>query len=101
MALGLVEGAALTMALYTQACQSEGYILAGVEYSGECYCGSATSNDGGPAPDGLTGRWCPTAVVMANRSILVVGGKNGSNGAPVPNLEITPKPPDAGLVYCD
>ena len=89
------------MALCTQACQPEGYILAGVEYSEECYCGNATSNGGGPAPDGLTGRWYPTAMVTANRSIFVVGGKNGSNGAQVPNLEIVPKSPDAGLVYCD
>jgi len=63
------------MALCTQTCQSEGYILAGVEYCGESYCGNATSSGGGPAPDGLTGRWYPTAIVMANRSILVVGGK--------------------------
>ena len=48
-------GGALTVALCTQACQTEGYILAGVEYSGECYCGNAASNGGGPAPDGLAG----------------------------------------------
>jgi hypothetical protein len=48
-------GGALTVALCTQACQAEGYILAGVEYSGECYCGNSASNGGGPAPDGLTG----------------------------------------------
>lgn len=48
-------GGALTVALCTQACQAEGYILAGVEYSGECYCGNSTSNGGGPAPDGLAG----------------------------------------------
>jgi hypothetical protein len=69
------------MAFCTQACQSEGYILPSVEYSRECYCSNATSNGGGSAPDGLTGRWYPTAMVMANRSILVVGGKNSSNGA--------------------
>jgi hypothetical protein len=50
-------------------------------------------------PDGLTGRWYPAAMMMAKRPILVVGGKNGSNGAPVPNLEIVPKRPDAALVY--
>jgi hypothetical protein len=48
-------GSVLTVALCTQACQAGGYILAGVEYSGECYCGNSISNGGGPAPDGLTG----------------------------------------------
>lgn len=45
----------MTVALCTQACQTEGYVLAGVEYSGECYCGNTASNGGGPAPDGLSG----------------------------------------------
>ncbi len=38
------------------------------------------------------GRWYPTAIVMANGSILVVGGEDGSNGIPVPSLEILPTP---------
>jgi hypothetical protein len=80
------------MALCTQACQSEGYILADVEYFGECYCGNAISNGGGSAPYGLTERWYPMAMVTANGSILVVGGKNGYNGALVPSLEIVPNP---------
>lgn len=37
------------------------------------------------------GRWYPTAMVMANGSILVVGGENGSNGPPVPTLELLPR----------
>lgn len=37
------------------------------------------------------GRWYPSAMVMANGSILVVGGENGSNGPAVPTLEILPK----------
>lgn len=37
------------------------------------------------------GRWYPSAVVMANGSILVVGGEDGSNGAPVPSMEILPQ----------
>lgn len=37
------------------------------------------------------GRWYPTAMIMANGSILVVGGESGSNGPPVPSLEILPK----------
>jgi hypothetical protein len=36
------------------------------------------------------GRWYPTAMNMANGSILVIGGEEGSNGAPVPSLEILP-----------
>jgi len=36
------------------------------------------------------GRWYPSAMVMANGTILVVGGEEGSNGAPVPTLEILP-----------
>lgn len=37
-------------------------------------------------------RWYPTAAVLANGSILVMGGEIGSNSAPQPNLEILPKP---------
>ncbi|KJK78891.1 hypothetical protein H634G_05705 [Metarhizium anisopliae BRIP 53293] len=36
------------------------------------------------------GRWYPTAMIMANGSILVIGGEVGSNSAPVPTLEILP-----------
>ncbi|KOS19608.1 putative fungistatic metabolite [Escovopsis weberi] len=36
------------------------------------------------------GRWYPTAMIMANGSILVIGGEKGSNGAPEPSLEILP-----------
>jgi hypothetical protein len=36
------------------------------------------------------GRWYPSAMVMANGSVLVIGGEEGSNGAPVPTLEILP-----------
>ncbi|KAL5480284.1 hypothetical protein ACEPAI_1554 [Sanghuangporus weigelae] len=38
------------------------------------------------------GRWYPGAMIMANGSVLVVGGESGSNGPPVPTLEILPKP---------
>lgn len=38
------------------------------------------------------GRWYPASMLMANGSILVVGGESGSNGPPVPSLEILPKP---------
>lgn len=46
-----------------------------------------------------TGRWYPSAMVMTNGSILVVGGEEGSNGAPVPNLELLPK--SGGLITLD
>ena len=36
------------------------------------------------------GRWYPSVMIMANGSILVVGGEVGSNAAAVPNLEILP-----------
>ncbi|KAF2088050.1 copper radical oxidase [Saccharata proteae CBS 121410] len=47
------------------------------------------------------GRWYPTAMLMANGSILVVGGEDGSNGAPVPSLEILPKPDGGFLLDCE
>ncbi|KAJ7364627.1 copper radical oxidase-like protein, partial [Mycena albidolilacea] len=37
-------------------------------------------------------RWYPTATVLANGSVLVIGGETGSNAAPQPNLEILPNP---------
>ena len=47
------------------------------------------------------GRWYPSAMVMANGSILVVGGENGSNGPPVPTLEILPKPAGGSVYFAD
>jgi hypothetical protein len=37
------------------------------------------------------GRWYPSAMMMANGSILVVGGQDGSNGKPVPTMELLPQ----------
>ncbi|EEB91925.1 hypothetical protein MPER_09643 [Moniliophthora perniciosa FA553] len=37
-------------------------------------------------------RWYPTAAMLPNGSVLVVGGEVGSNAAAQPNLEILPKP---------
>lgn len=37
------------------ACQGAGYSLAGVEYSGECYCDNTISNGGTLAPEGVSG----------------------------------------------
>jgi hypothetical protein len=36
------------------------------------------------------GRWYPTAGIMANGSVIVIGGEQGSNGAPVPTIEVLP-----------
>ena len=48
------------------------------------------------------GRWYPTALVLANGSVLVVGGEHGSNGVPEPTLEILPKPEGGNTsVYLD
>lgn len=46
------------------------------------------------------GRWYPTAMVMANGSVLVIGGEEGSNGKPVPTLELLP-PTGAKPLYMD
>ncbi|KAF7291128.1 hypothetical protein MIND_01256000 [Mycena indigotica] len=37
-------------------------------------------------------RWYPTATMLSNGSVLVIGGETGSNASPQPNLEILPKP---------
>ncbi|KAJ6479618.1 copper radical oxidase [Mycena sanguinolenta] len=37
-------------------------------------------------------RWYPTAAVLSNGSVLVIGGETGSNASPQPNLEILPNP---------
>ncbi|THH11527.1 hypothetical protein EW145_g572 [Phellinidium pouzarii] len=44
------------------------------------------------SPFTQNGRWYPGVMMMANGTILVVGGENGSNGPPVPTLEILPTP---------
>lgn len=36
------------------------------------------------------GRWYPSALIMANGSIMVLGGEDGSNGKAVPTLEVLP-----------
>ncbi|KAI0154753.1 putative glyoxal oxidase [Xylariaceae sp. FL1272] len=47
-----VAGSQMSAKTCTAACQAAGYILAGTEYGGECYCGNEISNDGAPADDG-------------------------------------------------
>ncbi|KAK8212979.1 hypothetical protein BKA81DRAFT_316641 [Phyllosticta paracitricarpa] len=56
--------------------------------------GVSGKNDWQENPNELTlqnGRWYPSAMVMANGSVLVVGGEGGSNGVPIPTLEVLPK----------
>ncbi|KND94716.1 putative fungistatic metabolite [Tolypocladium ophioglossoides CBS 100239] len=50
--INTIPGAQMTVAGCTAACKAAGYVLAGVEYAGECYCGSAISNGGKPADSG-------------------------------------------------
>lgn len=48
----------MTVAACTSACQAAGYVLAGCEYGGECWCDNTFTNGGTIAPptaDGLSG----------------------------------------------
>jgi len=56
----------------TDACFTAGYGLAGVEYSDECYCGSAVSNGGAPAASGCS-------MVCSGNSSEICGGPNRLN----------------------
>ncbi|CAG8959276.1 hypothetical protein HYFRA_00013045 [Hymenoscyphus fraxineus] len=47
------------------------------------------------------GRWYPSAMNMANGSILILGGEIGSNSAPTPSCEILPPPPGGYAKYLD
>lgn len=51
---GIVQGGPANMTIENceAACLAAGYILAGVEYSGECYCDSKLRNGGATATDG-------------------------------------------------
>jgi hypothetical protein len=49
----------------------------------------------------LAGRWYPSAMVMTNGSVLVLGGEIGSNSAPSPSCEILPPPPGGYSKYLD
>jgi len=37
------------------------------------------------------GRWYPSAMIMANGSVMVIGGEVGSNAAAVPTIEVLPR----------
>jgi hypothetical protein len=49
----------------------------------------------------LAGRWYPSAMIMTNGSVLVLGGEVGSNSAPTPSCEILPPPPGGYAKYLD
>ncbi|KAL2168473.1 hypothetical protein VTG60DRAFT_7209 [Thermothelomyces hinnuleus] len=49
-----LPGADMTVAKCTAACRAANYILAGVEYGGECYCGNTIANGGAPADSGCS-----------------------------------------------
>jgi hypothetical protein len=84
-------GGALTVALCTSTCKSLYYILAGVEYGGECYCGNSTSNYGGPAADGAVG----CSMTCNGNSTEYCGGPNRLNMYSVnkPTTTSVPPPP--------
>jgi hypothetical protein len=52
LSVGMGVTGAMTNAKCEAACRAAGYVLAGTEYSGECYCDNQYRNNGGPAPDG-------------------------------------------------
>ncbi|KAJ7280578.1 hypothetical protein C8J57DRAFT_1711667 [Mycena rebaudengoi] len=43
-------------------------------------------------------RWYPSAAMLPNGSVLVIGGETGANATPEPNLEILPTPPGGDTV---
>lgn len=49
----------------------------------------------------LDGRWYPSAINLANGSVLVVGGETGSNAAATPTVEILPLPVGGYSKYMD
>ena len=73
-------------------------------YSPDGSPGTASVNDWEENQNELSlmiGRWYPTAMTMSNGSILIMGGEDGSNGAPVPSLELLPNPNKVEPLYCD
>jgi hypothetical protein len=52
LAVGMGVAGAMTNAKCQAACRAAGYVLAGTEYSGECFCDNQYRNKGGPASDG-------------------------------------------------
>ncbi|KAJ7880660.1 glyoxal oxidase N-terminus-domain-containing protein [Mycena leptocephala] len=47
-------------------------------------------------------RWYPTAAVLPNGTVMVLGGETGSNASPEPNVEILPTPEGGDtVIYLD
>ncbi|KAJ8703531.1 hypothetical protein PTI98_002148 [Pleurotus ostreatus] len=61
--------------------------------------GTTDWEEGFPAVALQRGRWYPTAAMLANGSILVIGGETGSNASPQPNLELLPR--QGGVIELD
>ncbi|KXJ88041.1 hypothetical protein Micbo1qcDRAFT_124031 [Microdochium bolleyi] len=51
-----IDGNSMSGQVCTSACQAAGYILAGTEYSSQCFCGNDTMNGGAPATSGCVMR---------------------------------------------
>ena len=78
---------ALTNALCQSTCQSLGYVLAGTEYSGECYCGNYISSTANPATTGCDmACYGDAAEKCGGSNRLTVYGFDGAEAvvAPVP-----------------
>ncbi|GKT55210.1 wsc domain-containing protein [Colletotrichum tofieldiae] len=90
--VGSIPGAEMTVAKCTAACASANFILAGIEYSGECYCGNSFANGGAPAVDGCN-------MICNGNSSEYCGGPNRLNVydfqhkfLPLPTSTSTPVP---------
>ncbi|KAK3336500.1 glyoxal oxidase-like protein [Cercophora scortea] len=70
--VGSIPNAEMTVAKCTAACHTAGYILAGVEYAGECYCGNTIANGGLPASSGCN-------MLCNGNSSEICGGGNRLN----------------------
>ncbi|KAK1545521.1 WSC domain-containing protein [Colletotrichum paranaense] len=93
--IGSIPGGEMTVAKCTAACANANFILAGVEYSGECFCGSTISNGGAPAVDGCN-------MLCNGNSSEYCGGPNRLNVydfqhqyKPLPTSTSTPAPTGA------
>lgn len=55
LSVGMGVAGGMTNAKCKDACRAAGFVLAGTEYAGECFCDNQIRNAGKPAPDGNTG----------------------------------------------
>jgi hypothetical protein len=52
LSVGMGVAGGMTNAKCRDACRAGGFVLAGTEYAGECFCDNQIRNNGKPAPDG-------------------------------------------------